>query len=436
MATAITNVRIFDGESVLSDTHLVIKDQKILSIGGTIPNDAIVIDASGGTVVPGLLDSHVHTQPEQLRMALRFGVTTELEMMGFWTADSRKAVEEDDNMADLRTAGFGMTAPGGHPSELIGPLKKTGGLPPGTGKSGLPGNNESLKGRKPGPAENAHGPGHNHRHEAPTVSSPEEAVSFVADRVTEGSDYIKIMIEEGSVFDAPGLPLLSNDTVVTAVKEAHAHSKLAIAHALTAEATTQAINAGVDGLAHLFIDGPHTTELLQNIANSGAFVTPCLCVNASIMGRSPKHLTADIRITSKMSPAWQTTLAGSLNTYPQGNIEQVLATVGALHKAGVDILAGSDASFPVPHLGGVAHGVSVHHELQLLVAAGMTPIEALKSATALPAKRFGLSDRGKIAPGLRADLLLVDGDPTRDIGETLNVKDVWRRGKRLETITT
>jgi imidazolonepropionase-like amidohydrolase len=97
----------------------------------------------------------------------------------------------------------------------------------------------------------------------------------------------------------------------------------------------------------------------------------------------------------------------------------------------VDILAGSDVSEPIPSLGGIAHGASLHHELQLLVAAGLTPIEALRAATSVPARRFGLADRGRIAPGARADLLLVDGDPMTNIADTLSIRAVWRRGAQL-----
>jgi hypothetical protein len=64
-----------------------------------------------------------------------------------------------------------------------------------------------------------------------------------------GADYIKIMVEEGSILGSPGLPLLSNETLITAVEEAHCHNKLAVAHALAAEAAKQIIAAGVDGRA-------------------------------------------------------------------------------------------------------------------------------------------------------------------------------------------
>jgi imidazolonepropionase-like amidohydrolase len=117
-----------------------------------------------------------------------------------------------------------------------------------------------------------------------------------------------------------------------------------------------------------------------------------------------------------------------MNVYPEGKLENAYTTIMTLHNAGVDILAGSDVSEPVPGLGGLAHGASLHHELQLLVAAGFTPAEALRAATSVPAKRFSLDDRGRIAAGLRADLLLIDGDPLSDITDTLNISGVWRGG--------
>ena len=88
-------------------------------------------------------------------------------------------------------------------------------------------------------------------------------------------------------------------------------------------------------------------------------------------------------------------------------------------------------SEPIPILGGLAHGASLHHELQLLVAAGLEPIEALCAATSIPARRFGLTDRGRIVLGARADLLLVDGDPITNIADTLSILCVWKQGVRL-----
>lgn len=407
--TAITNARIFDGERVIDEQTVVINGTSISTIGGTVPSGATVVNAGGATLMPGLIDAHVHTSLDGLRDALAFGVTTELEMQGHWTTQERKDVAERDDVADVRSAGMGITAPGGHPSELF------------------------PQGEDPGDhaAQASADDGHGHGFVAPFASIPQEAADFVDQLVANGADYIKIMIEEGSVLGSPGLPMLNNETIVAAVRAAHRHHKLAIAHTLTFATTTQAIAAGMDGLAHLFLDRPHTTEIVAAIAEAGAFVTPCLVLNSSIMGHAPTQLAADERVSSKLSQPWLTTLRSCFNTFPQGNFDDVLATVAALHKAGVDILAGTDVSVPLSSLGGLAHGASVHHELQLLVAAGLSPIEALRAATATPARRFGLSDRGRIVPGARADLLLVDGDPITTIPDTLSIRTVWRRGFQL-----
>ena len=91
--------------------------------------------------------------------------------------------------------------------------------------------------------------------------------------------------------------------------------------------------------------------------------------------------------------------------------------------------SGSDAAVPAL---GTAWGASTHHELMLFVSkCNFTPLEALMSATSLNAKRFRLEDRGVIAPGKKADLLLVDGNPTANIDDLLNIVGVWRNGMML-----
>lgn len=405
MITTIINARIFDGEHLSSDQTVVLDDEYIQAVGGPVPAGSTIVDARGATLLPGLIDAHVHTSVGGLRDALKFGVTTELEMQGKWTATGRQQLAGRDDLADVRSSGFAITSPDGHPHELF----PVGGPPPGVSAEDM----------------------EQHAREPHDVSTPAEAVAFVARQVNNGADYIKIMIEEGTVLGAPGLPMPSQDIIVASVNEAHQRGKMAIAHVLTASTSLQAIAAGMDGLAHVFMDVPHTPEVVEAIAASGAFVTPCLCLNSSIIGNTGAELDADPRVNSRLSQEWRATLCSSFNKYPQGNLDEVKATVLALHKAGVDILVGTDVSVPLPFLGGLAHGASVHHELQLLVEAGLTPIEALRAATSVPARRFGLGDRGRITPGARADLLLVEGDPTTTISDTLSIRDVWRRGVRL-----
>ncbi len=411
--TAIINARVFDGEQVLGDPAVVIDGHEIVAVGGDIPDDARILDASGATLLPGLIDSHVHTSIEGLALALRFGVTTELEMQGMFTKDKRGQVTEDDRLADVRSAGFGITPPGGHPSELMGDGHDDG-------DEKAPWEDDDAGGRESW--EDI---------VMPFSTTAEEAVSFIPRLARTGSDYIKFMIDDGTVEGAPGLPVLSDDVVRAGVAEAHRLGLLTVAHALTVEATLTAVDAGIDGLAHLFMDRPHTGAVIDRMAASGAFVVPCLVLNASMMGITAGDFAADPRVSARLDESWMATLNSSYNRFPQGDLDDVLASVRALHAAGVDILVGTDVSFPLPALGGMAHGASVHHELQMLVRAGLTPVESLRAATSTPARRFDLTDRGRIREGLRADLLLVDGDPTTNIADTLAIRQIWRRGTAL-----
>ncbi|MFJ5173759.1 amidohydrolase family protein [Streptomyces griseoviridis] len=399
--TAITGAQIFDGEKAVGVRTVVIDGGRIVRVGGDVPHDSEVVDGSGATLLPGLIDAHVHSAPGSLALALRFGVTTELEMQGMNTRENRGAITEDDTVADVRSAGFAITPPGGHPSELM-----PEGFRP---KWDLPPVMPLM----------------------PFSTTPEEAAAFVPQLLARGSDFIKFMIDDGSVEGHPGLPSLDRATVTAGVAEAKKYGALTVAHALTVEATRTAAEAGIDGLTHVFMDRPHTAEIIDIIKDAGMFVIPCVTLNASMMGITGSDLADDPRVASRLDGPWERTLRSSYNRYPQGKLDDVYDTVRALDAAGVDVLAGTDVSMAETFFGGLAHGASLHHELQYLVAAGLTPARALRAATATTARCFRLSDRGRIAEGLRADLLLVDGDPTSDIGDTLNTRAVWRRGTRL-----
>jgi predicted amidohydrolase YtcJ len=130
MITAVINARIFDGDRVIDGAAVVINGAKIQAMGGEVPAGASVIDGRGSTLMPGLIDSHVHTDMNGLRDALLFGVTTELEMNGHWTKKKRKEIAERSDIADLRSSGMGLTPPGGHPTEYeFGELAHTPVLP-------------------------------------------------------------------------------------------------------------------------------------------------------------------------------------------------------------------------------------------------------------------------------------------------------------------
>ena len=400
---AITNAKVFDGE-VLIDADTVICAGGVISDVGhaPVPPDATVIDGRGGTLLPGLIDTHVHPDDQGLRQSATFGVTTVVEMGGApRSQEDRARIAADDELADICSAGVPLTAVCGHPNELLVSIDEL---------LGPDGRCHPEAARMPG------------------LENPDDLSEFIAQRVREGSDFIKLLAEEGTVLGAPGLPELSESVFAAAVREAHGHDKLVVAHALTYDAALRMLRVGVDGLTHIFLDRPPTDEIIDMIANLDVFVIPCLVLNRSITGTTGEELAADQRVSSRLDKAWLRALRSSFSTYSDGDFDWSLQTVNALHRAGVPILVGTDTAGPDEQYGGLAQGASLHHELQLLVQAGLPAVEALRAATSLSARLFGLEDRGVIRPGARADLLLVDGDPTTDIADTLGARAVWRRG--------
>ena len=162
---------------------------------------------------------------------------------------------------------------------------------------------------------------------------------------------------------------------------------------------------------------------------AGIFVIPTLTVTESILDMGGgAELAADPRVTPFLTPAQGGGLRSGFGGSPSPDaMRRVLDWIGALHAAGVPVLAGSDAPNP-----GAAHGASVHRELELLERAGLSPVEALRAATAAAADAFGLDDRGRIAPGMKADLVLVRGDATRDVLATRDLAGIWKDGVRVE----
>ena len=139
-------------------------------------------------------------------------------------------------------------------------------------------------------------------------------------------------------------------------------------------------------------------------------------------------LAADSSIAPFLTPAQRGHLALDPGTPARPDrFRAVLETVSALHAAGVPILAGTDALNP-----GATHGASLHREIELLVDAGLRPVDALRAATATAADAFGLADRGRIAPGRKADVILVRGDPTREVRTTRELEAIWKDGVRFE----
>ena len=383
----IEHVRVFDGVRVQPATQVLVLDRRIARIGRRVqaPEGVRAVDGSGKTLLPGLIDAHTHSWGDAQREAVRFGVTTELDMLGDWRRlpqlrAQREAMARTDQ-ADLWTAGAAVTAPGGHGTQY------------------------GMK--------------------VPALEPGADAAPFVQARIAEGSDYIKIVLEDFSAYsDTRRIPSIDATQVSAAIRAAQAGQRLALVHVSRLAQGKVAVEAGADGLVHIFGE-PGDAQFVRATQEAGAFVIPTLSVLAGIAGSGEgAALAGDAALVPWLAPGQAETLKASFGGAPQPAVLQAaLENVRALHAAGVDILAGTDAGNP-----GTAHGASLHGELALLVRAGLSPVQALAAATSVPARRFGLNDRGRIAPGLRADLVLVDGDPTADITATRRIAGVWKNG--------
>ena len=354
---ALTNVRVFDGRELRGPTTVVIE-------GGIVGDDsagARIIDAGGATLLPGLIDAHVHLLTEgHLQQLADFGVTTALDM-GAWPPSMVDSLRDRTGMADMRSAGIPATSAGSSHSHLPG-----------------------------WPAEEM-------------VDGPAGAAQFVTDRIAEGADYIKLIV------DTPGPDQEILDALVAA---SHRHGKLTVAHAVSTAALDMALLAEVDMITHAPLDRPLTESTTARILAQGCVSIPTLTMMKGVVD-------------------WIAAVAAS---QPEGvpaagpSYESARDSVAELRRAGVPILAGTDANAGPGIPFSPRHGESLHDELELLIEAGLSTVEALRAATVLPAQHFGLHDRGVIEPGRRADLVLIDGDPIADIRATRQIRRVWCAG--------
>jgi imidazolonepropionase-like amidohydrolase len=392
VATTIVNARVFDGERLRPWTAVRFEDgvithcteRPVVMLGDE------VVDAGGGTLLPGLIDAHVHLLPGALEQSLTFGVTTVLDMFSKpGTVRAAKDRATGSGAADVRSSGIGATAPGGHPSLIYAPF--------------------------------------------PTVTGPEQAAGFVAARIAEGADYLKVIAESGASGPVPR-PTLDAATIAALTAQAHAGGLKVVAHATSATAVADVAGAGVDVIAHIPTREELDDDLVGRLAVTGTAVCPTLATIENTLGeRGDAAVANDPALGPYLGSAWVQRLTANRSSDhrammpPYARAED---TVAQLVAAGVCLLAGTDA--PVPS---TVYGASLHRELELLVRCGLTPAQALTAATASPAGVFGLTDRGRIAVDHTADLVLVAGDPLTDITATRSITSIWRAGNVVDRQT-
>jgi imidazolonepropionase-like amidohydrolase len=384
-ATLIKDAKVFDGEKLVGVRSVLVEGSTIKNANfkGKPAKGTIIIDAKGKMLMPGMIDSHVHAIAG-LDTALLFGVTTQLDMFTppQVNAEAKAKTKSGGNsdIADLYSAGWLATVPKGHGTQFGAPV--------------------------------------------PTLTTAAEADAWVAARVAEGSDFIKIVNESGETIGRP-LPTLNADTTKALIDAAHKRGKLAVVHIQTRSLAENAVASGADGLVHIFFDKAGDDGFAKAAKGKGIFVTPTLTVIEGYSGRPGSAGLLEAPAFKGLLPqAAIQTVKAQFGADRTASIDPNLkTTLTALAKAGVPILAGTDAGNPATY-----YGISMHRELELLVKAGLTPTQALTAATSAPAKAYKLSDRGRIANGMKADLLLIDGDATTDILKTRAIAEVWKNG--------
>jgi imidazolonepropionase-like amidohydrolase len=380
---ALTNGRLIDatGAPPIERSTVLVRDGRIEAAGPAdttrVPAGVPIVDVTGKTILPGLWDMHAHVGiAEWGPVYLASGVTTARDMGG-----------EFDVVTALRDAWRDGAA--------LGPRLLLAGLVDG-----------------PGPASFGH----------ITAANPDEGRAVVRKYKDAGFQQMKIY----SLLDRP--------TVAAVIDAAHAAGMTVTGHIPNGLTLREVVDMGFDNVAHLVVrDAPATDAMRDTIAflkAHGTVIDPTVSWN-ELLGRSAETPIESFQPGfAHVAPPLQRLIAGANGgqVTPQqahDRLARSLAIVKALHDGGIPIVAGTDKGVP---------GVSVAREIELYVEAGLTPIDAIRTATAVPARVMGLAaESGTIAPGLRADLIVVDGNPLQRIADLRNVRLVAANGRLYDS---
>lgn len=411
--TAFVGGRLFDGTTA-RDAAVVIEGDHVREVveGAVVVTAGATVDLAGSTLLPGLLDLHVHDfadagpyayfareehQHDHFRAFLRAGVTTILDVGSPQSAilELRRQVRDGELLAPtLLAAGPMVTATGGHPCRA--------GAPPGD--------------------------------TCVLIDGATDVEQLMAAVLPDEPDVLKVILERG--FDAAPLPRLRFELLPEIVGAAGAAGVPVVAHVSRTEEVVAALDAGIRFFVHMPFADAMTPELCERVASEGAVIVPTYVVVDDLVRLSQGRLTrleddglaADVPeeiLDALRNPSLR---PGPLDEGFVNGPDVMAASLRTCAAAGVHIAAGTDAGNP-----GTVHGRSLHWEIEAYVeVAGMSPEQALASATRVAADALGLDDRGRIEPGARADLVVVTGDPASDIHDIENVTAVYLAGAPVD----
>lgn len=380
---ALVGGRLIDGTggAPVESSTVIVRDGRIEAAGPAsripVPRGVPTIDVRGKSILPGLWDMHAHVgQSEWGPVYLASGVTTARDMGGEFGLVS--------GLRDLWRDG-----------KAAGPRLLLAGLIDG-----------------PGPASFGE----------VTAANPEEGQIAVGRYQSAGFQQIKLY----SLLDKP--------TVAAIIGAAHAAGMTVTGHIPTGMNMREGVEMGMDHIAHLTVrDTPGSDAMRDTIAllkSHGTVIDPTVSWS-EMLGRSAQTPLASIQpglahVTQPLRRMLESANGGAVTPeQARDRLTRSLQIIKALHDAGIPIVAGTDKGVP---------GVSVAREIELYVQAGISPMDAIRAATAVPARVMGLAaDSGTIAQGLRADLIVVDGNPLWRISDIRNVTMVCAAGRLFDT---
>lgn len=392
----IENAKLFDGSDKVAwgPATAVIENGRILMVGRaveiSVPEQASVINANGKFLMPGMVDCHVHItgtgNPDPLQ-SMKTSVPYSVIQASIHAKNTIEA-----GITAIRDAGTGFLVDVSlkkaiNDGLVLGPrmqvachsLSITGGH--GDTRNGWPPEIE-FKGRL-------------------VVDSPDEARRAAREQLRDGADHLKLhatggVMSEGDVPTARGLTV---EEMRAAIEEAHNLGKKVMAHAQGSTGIKNAIIAGISSIEHGFY---LTDEIIELMLKHDVFLVPTLSAVHHIVERGTEAGIPEYGVR-KAREAQKAHIESFRKAY----------------KAGVKIAMGTDSATPFNF-----HGKNAI-ELELMVNAGMKPIDALKAATRMGAELMGWDDRmGQVKEGYWADLILVDGDPLTDIAVLQDISKI------------
>lgn len=383
----VANARMVDGRGEITvGADIQIEGSTITRIGsGERPPGAAIVDATGKTVCPGLMNAHVH---------MCFDGSIDPEPAFHQESDVEMALNALARLAETVTRGVTTIR------DLGGKERVTLAL----GKAVADGQVLGPRILAAGRVVTMTG-GHGHWMGI-EVDGVDEARKATRTMIKAGAAVIKVMATAGMMTagQVAGAPQLTVDEMRACVEEAHKAGVPVAAHVESRQGAANALDAGVDSIEH---GHGLDDELLKVMVDNGVSLVPTIACDRAITRHGPEAGIPSFIVEdcARLAPSLEWALRRAI-------------------ESGVTIAAGNDGGAPLTHPGDIVD------ELEVYVEMGMSPQDALVSATTATATLFGLADVGLVEPGHRADLLIVSGDPLISIGALRN-PDVVIAGGRV-----